>query len=123
MLAAATVLCFGATAFAQGSPPNYSGKLLGLKVTFYKSGKPKMVKQVEWDGYPCGDDNFTGGSSHAIPVSHGTFKSTQRVGGIDMPLNFTIRGKFSADGKRVSGTIRVQTCTTGTLHWSAKKTG
>ena len=122
-LAAVTILSLGAaTALAQGGPPNYQGKLLGLHVTLYKSGKPRLIKQVEWDGYPCGGDHFTGGSSHAIPVSRGKFKSTQRVGGIDKPLNFTITGTFSADGRRASGTIHVQTCV-GTLHWSVKKTG
>lgn len=122
MLAAATALSIGAAAaLAQHTPPNFQGKLLGLHVTFYKSGKPRLIKQVEWDGYRCGPgETFTGGSSHAIPVSHGRFKSTQRVGGIDMPLNFTITGTFSGDGKKVSGTIKVQTCA-GTLKWSATK--
>jgi len=127
MLAGVTVLAFGATAVAGPTPPNYEGKvrtgLIGLHVKFGKSGKPVRIRQVEWDGYPCGGDNFTGGSSESIKIRPDrTFKSTQRVGGIEMPLNFTIKGRFSKDGKKVTGTIRVQTCTTGTLSWSAKKT-
>lgn len=122
-LAVLTALAVGAvSASAQHERPNYEGKLLGLHVKFGKSGKPALIKQIEWDGYPCGGDHFTGGSSKSIRVIDGKFKSTQRVGGIDKPLNFTITGTFSKDGKRVSGRIHVQTCV-GTLSWSARKTG
>jgi len=116
MLAGVAVLCLGpASAIGGPTPPNYEGKVgtgaLGLHVKFGKSGKPVRIMQVEWDAYDCGADNFTGGSSKSIKVRPDrTFKSTQRVGGIDQPLNFTIKGSFSKDGRKATGTIKVETC-------------
>jgi hypothetical protein len=123
ILAVAAVLVGVATASGAMTRPNYEGKLLSMHVKFGKSGKPVSIRQVEWDGYPCGGDHFTGGSSESIKIRPDrTFKSTQRVGGIDMPLNFTIKGTFSKDGKSASGTIRVETCV-GRRSWSVTKAG
>jgi len=116
MLAGVAVLCLGtATAAGGPTPPNYEGKVgtgvLGLHVKFGKSGKPVRINQVEWDGFPCGGDSFTGGSTKSIKIRPDRrFKSTQRVGGIDKPLDFTIKGRFSKDGRKVTGTIDVETC-------------
>lgn len=125
-LAVLTALSLGGvTAWAQGPPPNFEGKVktgyFALHVKFGKSGKPVRITKIEWDGYPCGSDNFTAGSTRSIRVTDGRFSSTQRVGFVDKPLNFTIRGSFSADATKAHGTIRVQTCV-GTLKWSVRRT-
>lgn len=126
-LTAVLVLAFTAVAFGQGNmtPPNYQGKssgtTWGMLVKFGKSGKPVRILRFEWDGYKCGGDRFTGGSSKSIPVKDGKFKSTQLVGGIDQPLHFTVRGSFSADGKKATGSVNVQTCTAGIQHFTVKK--
>ena len=125
MVVGGAVLALATAAPAAPNPPNYEGKVgtgtFGLHVKLGRSGKPLRIQAVEWDGYPCGGDHFTGGSTKSIKIRPDRrFKSTQRVGGIDKALNFTIQGRFTKDGRNVSGTIKVETCT-GTKKFSARK--
>lgn len=123
MLVCAIVLA-GITATAVAATSRYNGKIgtaaLDLRVKLGASGKIVRVTQFAWDGFKCKGDKFTGGTSKSIKVTANKFSSTQLVGGIDKPLSMTVKGTFSADGKKASGTVRVQGCT-GTRTWSAKK--
>jgi len=121
-IAVLLVLGANATAIGQGPQPNYQGKSGGvswfMKVKSGASGKPVRVMSFGWDGYPCQGDHFTGGSSKSIKVTSGSFSSTQLINGVKAP--FTVHGKFSADAKKATGTVKLKGCG-ATRSWSMKK--
>lgn len=125
-LALVAVLAGGAVAAGQGNmpKPTYTGKSSGISwsmvVKFGKSGKPVRVTSFGWDGYPCQGDRYTGGNSKSIKVTNGKFSSTQLIGGVNAP--FTVHGTFSADAKKVTGTVKLKGCGAART-WSMKKTG
>ena len=122
----ATLTAFAVTAAAQQgqTPPNFSGPLdKGGTISFYakfKNGKPVALKSFAWDGYNCGGDNFTAGASRTIRVVGGKFRTTQPVAGANVPLTLKTRGHFVSKTE-VKGAIRVSTCTSGVLHFVARK--
>lgn len=77
------------------------------------------VKTFEWDGFKCGQDRFTGGTSRPIKVKDGAFDSRQPVSGVQVPLRMHVKGHFTNHGTKAHGTLKItHGCTTGKMKWS-----
>jgi hypothetical protein len=110
-------------AVALAGVPQYSGSAgkasIGIEVK--RSGNTvKRVKNFSWDGLKCGGDRFTGGTSKSIRVKAGAFSSKQPVGGVDVALTLRLRGKFTNNGTKAHGTLKITgACKTGRIKWHA----
>src|SRR3954469_14729514 len=110
-------------AVALAGVPQFSGTAgkasVGIEVK--RSGATvKRVKNFSWDGLKCGQDRFTGGTSKWIRVKGGAFRSKQPVSGVDVKLTLRLRGKFTNQGTKAHGTLKITgACQTGKVKWKA----
>jgi hypothetical protein len=109
-----------------GMTEHFEGKagkaVISLDAKANAAGKAQKITKFVWDSLKCGNDVFTGGTSKAIKVKNGKFKSTQQVAGVSVPLKVTVTGRFSANGASVRGRISIRGgCTTPKTAWHATK--
>jgi hypothetical protein len=123
----AALAAIPALALAAGHPrPQFEGKAgkAVIGITVKGSGNHiKKVKKFEWDGFDCGSESFTGGTTKAIKVKDGKFEDTQPVDAPGIPLKVHVKGHFYANGTKAKGTMKVKSpCKGGTVKWTAEKT-